>query len=101
MIALSVKFDVAPEHVEAFRVAVLQHAKNSLGEEGCRRFDVCIDPEDAQRFFLYEMYDDKEALEVHRAADYFTKFGDTIENWVTDKDISLWKLASATAADAV
>jgi len=101
MLALSVMFEVSAKHVEAFRVAVLQHAKNSLGEAGCRRFDVSVDPENPQRFFLYEMYDDQAALEIHRAADYFAKFGATIEPWVTGKDISLWELASATAADAV
>lgn len=93
MIAVTVTFEIAPEHVEAFRVGVLQHAKNSLSEEGCRRFDVCVDPENAHRYFLYEMYDDMAAFEVHQGMDYFAKFGATIAEWVTGKHLAVWELA--------
>ena len=99
MVAVTVRFEVQADHVDAFRVAVLQHSKNSLTkEEGCRRFDVCTDPQDESRFFLYEVYDDPAALTVHQQADYFAKFGETVEPWVSDRQISVWRLESPAAA---
>ena len=95
MIVVTVLFTIDPSHVDAFRVAVLQHAKNSLTQEqGCKRFDVAADPDNPQRFFLYEVYDDHAALEAHRKADYLDQFGTTIKGWVEDKQLNVWEQVS-------
>lgn len=40
-------------------------------EPGCRRYDVYRSREDEAVFVLVEEYDDEDAFEAHRAADYF------------------------------
>ena len=95
MFVVTVLFEINPSHVDAFRVAVLQHAKNSLTQEpGCKRFDVSVDPDNPRRFFLYEVYDDAAALETHRGADYLQQFGTTIEGWVEEKQLNVWEQIS-------
>lgn len=92
MIVVTVLFKIHVSHVDAFRVAVSQHAKNSLTQEAaCKRFDVAVDPEDGSRFFLYEIYDDAAALAAHQQADYFKNFASTVEAWVEAKELNTWE----------
>lgn len=95
MIAVTVTFEIDPEHVQAFREAVLQQAKNSLtNEEACRQFDVSVHPEQSNRFFLYELYDDDAAFERHRQTEYFAQFFATVDPWIRDKDLNVWNIAT-------
>ena len=66
MLALIVEFRIKPAFVEAFELAILENARLSRDTEaGCKQFDVCRDPADAQTFFLYELYDDEAAIQAH------------------------------------
>ena len=59
---ITVTFDVKLEHTTEFREAMIAQAQNSLAREtGCMQFDVCADPGDAGRVFLYEIYADEAA----------------------------------------
>ncbi len=91
MYVVTVDFHVKPQHVDAFRTAVLQQAANSLANEAaCRQFDVSVSQEEPGRFFLYEQYDDHAAFEAHVQTDYFHNFGQTITPWVEAKTIRCW-----------
>ena len=86
--ALLVDFQIQPAHAEAFAEAVMHNAACSLEQEsGCRRFEVCRDPGDAGAFFLYELYDDAEAIEVHLASAHFQKFNAMTREWVVRKAV--------------
>ena len=66
MQALVVEFRIKPAHVAAFDAAITDSARASRDTEpGCKQFDVCRDPNDAQLFFLYELYDDDAAIDAH------------------------------------
>lgn len=94
MLAITVEFQVKPEHAEAFREAVLAQAENSLTKEAaCRRFDVSLDPDDAGRVFLYELYDDQAAFDHHLKTDHFISFDATVKDWLTSKKVESWSLA--------
>ena len=43
----------------------------SRAEPGCLQYDVNRDPDDPDRFFLYERYVDGAALEAHSTSTYF------------------------------
>ena len=79
MYIVTVEFVVGAQHVEAFQQAVQQQAHNSLTlEADCHQFDVCTDPQDRRRTFLYEVYTDEAAFHAHRETEHFANFG---ENW--------------------
>ena len=44
-------------------------------EPGCRMYLAHRSTTEPNRFFLYEQYDDQAALDAHRAAPHFEKYG--------------------------
>ena len=95
MHVVTVIFEVDPARIEEFRTAMLQQARNSLErEDGCRQFDVCADPEHAERIFLYEIYDDAAAFDLHLARAHFHDFDETVRPWVRSKEIRIWQRIS-------
>ena len=75
MYALILRFDVKPEHRDAFLGALTEDGRGSLREEpGTLSFTVIQDAADPDRFFLYETYSDQAALEVHRQGPHFQGF---------------------------
>ena len=95
MYIVTVEFELHPDHVDAFRKEMLLQARNSLTqEEGCRHFDVCFDPADKTRCFLYEKYDDQAAFDFHLATDHFLQFDATVTPWVITKTVKHWNLST-------
>ena len=94
MYVVTVLFEISEGHVEAFRDAVVQQARNSLEREAdCRRFDVCVDPADPQRVFLYEIYTDKSAFDAHLQTWHFRSFDHQVKQWLVSKKVMVWELA--------
>lgn len=94
MFAVSVVFTIKPDHASEFRELILQHAAQTLErEEACRRFDVGFDADDPTRIFLYELYDDKDAFELHSRTEYLADFFKTAGNWIVGKEANRWELA--------
>src|SRR3546814_17003268 len=62
---LLVEFRIRPAFINEFESAILHNAAMSLTEAGCRRFDVCSDPQDSALFFLYAIHDAQAALDPH------------------------------------
>ncbi|MDL2216465.1 antibiotic biosynthesis monooxygenase [Desulfovibrio sp. OttesenSCG-928-M14] len=92
MHALSVFFEIDPQHITDFKEAALAHAANSLGNEpGCLAFEIFQAPDNPVRFFFYECYTDLQALEeVHNKAAYFAEFGPKVSPWVVRWKRSDW-----------
>jgi|tagenome__1003787_1003787.scaffolds.fasta_scaffold19910299_2 autoinducer 2-degrading protein len=73
-------FDVPAAHRTAFIDAALEDAHASLSSEtGTRRFEVIQDVDNANRFYLDEVYDDAATFEAHVRGPHFKKFFDVIE----------------------
>ena len=93
MYVVTVVFEVEPQFAAAFREAVLKQAANSMNlEPGCSRFDVCFDRARAERFFLYEIYDDRAAFDLHMASDHFADFDRRVAPWTVVKAVETWEL---------
>ncbi|EMI21650.1 Antibiotic biosynthesis monooxygenase domain protein [Rhodopirellula maiorica SM1] len=91
MFVVAVQFTIKPEFATAFRERVLKQASDSLAnEEACQQFEVSVDPEAENQFFLYEIYDDAAAFDQHRAADYFADFSASVGPWVESKSLKTW-----------
>lgn len=95
MLLAAVTFEIAPDHAEAFRDRVRRQAADSLGEPGCRRFDVWCDTDDCCRVFLFEIYDDRAAFDAHLESRHFQDFDVEVAPWVEAKTVELWSLAQA------
>ena len=93
MFVVTVLFEVDSTHAEQFRTRVQQQAADSLAnEEGCRRFDVCADPSDPARIFLYEIYDDKAAFDAHLSSAHFKAFDAEVGPVTQNKQVGSWEL---------
>ncbi len=91
MIVVTVEFSIHPPQAREFRETVLTQAHNSLTREpNCHRFDVSIDPLDATRFFLYEVYTDEAALQAHRKTPHYQEFGTRAAALVAHKNVQVW-----------
>ncbi len=93
MHVVTVEFVVKPERVAAFHQAVKEQATNTLREEpACRRFDVCIDLNNGNTIFLYEIYDNPNAFEEHLRSRHFQEFESTTRAWLEQKTVQSWQL---------
>lgn len=93
MYVVTVVFETKAEKHDSFRKAVLRQAQNSITkEEGCHRFDVCQDPDDKTRFFLYEIYDDKAAFDLHLQSEHYLGFDALTKKWIKVKTPQGWNL---------
>lgn len=93
MFIVTVTFNLKPGGAAAFMPMMHRQAIVSLEREpDCHQFDVCVDPEDEHRVFLYEQYSDKAAFDLHLAASHFQKFDEEVAPLVLEKRVNVWKL---------
>jgi quinol monooxygenase YgiN len=86
MFVVTVEFRIDATHVEAFRRAMADNARQSVQTEpGCQQFEVCVDPADATQVFLYELYDSAEAFALHLQAPHFLAFDQATRHMVQSK----------------
>jgi quinol monooxygenase YgiN len=91
---LLVDLKVKPENVQAFTKKVLENAAAARGEPGCRHFDVIVDPQDATRMMLYEIYDDERAFEAHQQTPHFKRYLAEAVPLLEHRQRRVWKLAT-------
>ena len=93
MYVVTVTFTVEAAAIDRFRARVKIQADDSLRlEPGCRRFDVCADPERPNQIFLYEIYDSAEAFQAHLASEHFHAFDAEVTRITISKDVHTWQL---------
>jgi len=88
MYVVTVTFTVEPAHVDDFRAAVCAQAQASLErEKDCHQFDVAVDPDAPEVFFLYERYTDRTAFEAHLQTPHFKTFDARVTGWSRAKTV--------------
>lgn len=88
MYAVCVTFKIYSEQLQDFLPLLLANARTSREEEtGCQMFDVCV--QDAE-VFLYEIYDDRAAFDLHLASAHFKTFNDSTAHMVASKQVALF-----------
>jgi len=92
MYVVVVSFGVLEQHVQQFEQALLRNANDSLThEEGCLVFDVSKSETEAS-YFLYEVYSDEAAFELHLHARHFVEFSEATGPWVRSKAVRTFRL---------
>jgi autoinducer 2-degrading protein len=89
---VAVEFRLKDGAAGAFMPVIRAQAKNSLEREpGCLHFDVCTDPDDPGRVFLYEIYTDRAAFDAHRGTDHYAGFTEASTPLIADKRVDFWE----------
>lgn len=78
MYIFHVHIRVKPEHIDAFKTATLDNARNSHQETGVLRFDFLQEHDDPTRFTLVEVYKDESDLAAHRETAHYLRWRDTV-----------------------
>lgn len=92
MFVVAVLFELHPERAAEFRAAVLKNAAASIQtEEGCHRFDVCFS-DDGTNCFLYELYTDAAAFDVHKSTAHFQEFSQHVPTCVANRRFESYQL---------
>lgn len=92
MHVVTVEFVVDPTQWETFLPLMLDNAARSRHDEpGCRQFDVCTDASRPATVYLYEIYDDRAAFDVHLASPHFKSFAAATQAMIAKRTIATWQ----------
>ena len=86
---ITVEFELhSKEMMTAFLEHIKKNAVDSLRlESGCLRFDVLIPQDSSKTIFLYEIYENKKAFQLHINAKHFKIFDSKVKNLVAFKTV--------------
>jgi quinol monooxygenase YgiN len=84
MLIVHVHVHVKPECVEAFKLATLANAWESLKEPGVARFDVVQQQDDPTRFVLVEAYRDAAAAAAHKETKHYPVWRDLVASMMAE-----------------
>ena len=89
MYVVCVTIHVKPESAGPFLAATLDNARNTRKEPGNLRFDVLRREDDANRFFLYEVYKEKADFQRHQETEHYARWRDAVNAWMAETRIGL------------
>ncbi len=82
MFAIFISIRVKPGHMDRFLEASLDDARGSIeNEPGCYRFDVLRDDSNPNLVHLYEVYQDRQAIDKHRPMPHYLKWRAMVGEW--------------------
>ena len=84
MLIVHVHVHVKPEHIEAFKLATIENAANSVKEPGIARFDVVQQADDPSRFVLLEAYRDTDATAHHKATAHYHAWAEKVADMLAE-----------------
>jgi autoinducer 2-degrading protein len=95
MLAVCVDFEVDPASLDAFLTIMQKNASDSLANEvGCHQFDITQDLQNPTKIFLYELYDDAAAFDLHKKVSHYLEFNQLASEMITAKSVRLLKKIS-------
>ena len=90
MLAVCVDFEIEPARLDEFMLIMHRNAAASLANEaGCHQFDITQNPQTPTKIFLYELYDDAAAFELHKQADHYLEFNAACDGMIVAKSVRL------------
>lgn len=78
LLVVHVHVRVKPEHVDAFREATLENARNSVKEPGVARFDLAQQADDPTRFVIVEVFRTDDGPAAHRETAHYQAWRDAV-----------------------
>lgn len=84
--AIFVTIQLKPGMSDAFRPHIMKNAAAARGTEAdCHDFQVMTAEDDPDRYYFYEVYSNKEALDFHRQTDHFQEYSRATGDMIADK----------------
>jgi len=97
MFAVVVFLEAVPGRQEELAEALQRHARACHeDEEGCRRYDICVDPLERATFLLYQVYDDEAAYLAHRELPHYADFRLLTDAWVKSRRVLTYETVLLT-----
>ena len=94
-VVLLVELKIAEGRRDAFIARARQHRERVLeNEPGCRRFDIAVPDGTTDVVRIYEVYDDRDAVDRHMRTDYMAAFREDTASMVADREIVTAVLAN-------
>jgi quinol monooxygenase YgiN len=91
--AITVRFEIDAGMMKMFMPLIEDNARASVAREpGCRRFDVLTSEADVNVVFLYEIYDSKQAFDLHLVAPHYQTFDAATRGMVVSKTVHLYNV---------
>ena len=84
MLVAHIQIHIKPEFVQAFKIATIENARNSLQEPGITRFDFAQQIDDPTRFSLVEAYRSEEATVKHKETAHYVRWRDAVEGMMAE-----------------
>ncbi|HWN93966.1 MAG TPA: putative quinol monooxygenase [Methylomirabilota bacterium] len=84
MLIVHVQVRVKAENVEAFRLASVENAQQSIQEPGIARFDVVQQRDEPTQFVLVEVYRDDDAPAAHKETAHYKKWRDAVADMMAE-----------------
>jgi (4S)-4-hydroxy-5-phosphonooxypentane-2,3-dione isomerase len=78
---------IIPSELPKFMEAIKENAANAVKEPGCREFNVNVLANNPNHVFLYEVYDNEDALKAHLQTPHFLKFRAATQGMVVDRNV--------------
>jgi len=75
---------VKPDQIEAFKMATVENAGNSVQEPGVARFDVIQQQDAPSRFVLVEVYRTADDPARHKETAHYLKWRDTVADMMAE-----------------
>ena len=79
MVVIQITHTILAEHVDRYIEATLANAEETRKESGNIRFDLLRDASDPCKFQLYEVYESREAQQVHLASAHFNAWKKAVQ----------------------
>ncbi len=93
------QFEVkAGKLAELVEVAKVDAKASVANEPGCRRFDVLVPRDGAERVVLYEIYDNEAAFQAHLETPHLKAIRDAIGPLVADRHVDMFDIDENASA---
>jgi autoinducer 2-degrading protein len=84
MYVVCVTVMVKQGHEQDFIDATEKNHLGSVAEPGCARFDVLQAEDNPSRFFLYEVYREKDDFKAHQQTEHYLAWKQTVADWMAE-----------------
>lgn len=93
MLAIVVNLEIKPG-TDALAIAALEaNAAGSRTEPGCLKWEWCRHLQEPNRFAIYELYRNQDAVDQHRASAHFQVWREKLDEWVAAKSSGVYEVS--------
>ncbi|GCE30941.1 hypothetical protein KDA_64250 [Dictyobacter alpinus] len=97
MIVIAGKATIKPEYWDEAMQQAQQMSAQSASEPGCHSYRFYVEPTDRNTFFIFEQWDNAEALLQHFHSAHFQAFGAYLQSILTSNmDIKRYEVSSVS-----